>query len=179
MQAILLRCQIRIQPAQRGYADREATLLGDLFGSPERWGETLKPMHLATVTAVVPGFTGSSEFDLPVPCTYDLEVASTKYCFALEHGDIPLLLLFSGSVFLEAEGRLLVAQIPWEKEVSYRLPVEVWRTLMDIHFPNSGWLRLSRETLAELQAYKTRRALLTWDEAVRALLSEATGRSQA
>ncbi len=37
--------------------------------------------------------------DLPVPVTYDLEIASTKYFHALTDGVVPLLLLFSGTVF--------------------------------------------------------------------------------
>ncbi len=49
---------------------------------------------------MVPGFTSVTETELPVPCTYDLEVASARYLQALDDGTIPLLLLFSGTVFI-------------------------------------------------------------------------------
>ena len=48
---------------------------------------------------MVPGFTGSTELDLPVPLTYDMEIGATRYFAGLEDGEVPLLLLFSGTVF--------------------------------------------------------------------------------
>ncbi|HEX3212521.1 MAG TPA: DUF6084 family protein, partial [Actinomycetota bacterium] len=97
--AIALRCQIRIEPQRRRYSPEEADGLLELFGEPPRWGDTLKPMQFATVSLMVPSFTGSTEIDLPVPCTYDFEVAASKYLHALGDGEVPLLLLFSGTVF--------------------------------------------------------------------------------
>ena len=41
---------------------------------------------------------------------------------------------------------------------------------MDTHFPDSGWIRMSRQTLDELGDFKARHALPTWDATVRALL---------
>jgi len=49
----------------------------------------------------------------------------------------------------------------------------VWRELADIHFPNSAWLRCSRQTLDELSAFKAKRALPTWDATLAALLAAA------
>ena len=69
---------------------------------------------------MVPGFTGSTELDLPVPFTYDLEIAATRYFASLDDGEVPLLLLFSGTVFGSADGRLRVQQVPWSKEISCR-----------------------------------------------------------
>ncbi|HXF56496.1 MAG TPA: DUF6084 family protein [Actinomycetota bacterium] len=171
--AIALRCQIRIEPHRRRYSEREAEGLLDLFGEPSRWGETLKPLQFAYVDRMVPGFRGSTEVELPVPCTYDLDVAAAKYFQALEDGEIPLLLLFSGSVFSAGPTGFAVHQVPWHKEASYRLPVRVWRELMDLHFPGTGWVRLRRETLDRLHRFRARRALPTWDEAVEALLKGA------
>jgi hypothetical protein len=171
--AIALRCQLRIEPQRRRYSDEEAERLLDLFGEPHRWGDTLKPLQFATVSQMVPGFSGSLELDLPVPCTYDLEVAATRYFHALRDGEIPLLLLFSGTVFLQRPGGFAVEQVPWHKEASYRLPVAVWREMMDRYFPNSGWLRVRRETLDALQRFKSRQALPTWDLALEALLKRA------
>ncbi|MCP2250456.1 DUF6084 family protein [Lentzea aerocolonigenes] len=170
--AVALRCQIRIEPHRRRYSADEARRLVDLFGDTGRWARTLKPVSLATVPAMVPGFTGSTVVDLDVPCSYDLEVASTKYFNALDQGSIPLLLLFSGTVFGRHDGRLRVRQVPWSNEESFALPVEVWRRTVDYHFPGSAWLRLRQDTMDELQRFRSEHAFTTWDDAVAALLAE-------
>jgi Family of unknown function (DUF6084) len=174
--AIALRCQIRIEPSRRRYTDAEAGRLEDLFGQRGRWADTLKPMQLATVPVMVPGFQGATEVELPIMCGYDLEIASTKYFNALDGGETPLLLLFSGTVFATAEHKLSIQQVPWSKEASYRLPASVWREAVDVHFPNSAYITMSRQTLDALQQYKSRRALPTWDSVVSALLAEAAER---
>jgi len=171
--ALALRCQIRIEPQRRRYSEEEAGRLLDLFGERPRWGDTLKPLQFAMVSAMVAGFQGSTEVDLPVPCTYDFEVASAKYLHALDGDEVPLLLLFSGTVFAKGETGLSVQQVPWHKEASYRLPARVWRELMDLYFPNEAWIRMRRETLDALQAFKARQALPTWDDALDALLKQA------
>jgi hypothetical protein len=171
--AIALRCQLRIEPHRRGYSEAETPLLADLFGTPDRWGDTLKPLQFATVAVMVPGFTGATEIDVPVPCSYDLEVAAGKYFACLEDGDIPLLLLFSGTVFVRTPTGFAVDQVSWTCETQRRVPVAVWRELMDRFFPGSGWLRLRRETLAELQRYKSAKALPGWDDVVADLIARA------
>jgi len=120
----------------------------------------------------VPGFTGRTEIDLPVPLSYDLEIGATRYFAGLEDGEVPLLLLFSGTVFSLADGRISVTQVPWSKEASYRLPVTVWLEAIDAHFPGSAWIRLSTATLEELARFKASRALPTWEAAVLTLLAE-------
>ena len=175
--AIALRCQIRIEPHLRRYSATEAEALHDLFGDPARWADTVKPMQFTTVSAMVPRFTGATTLDLPVPCTYDLEIASTKYFDALADGAIPLLLLFSGTIFSVRDGRMSVAQVPWSKESAFGLPVEVWRQTVDVHFPNSGWLRLSRHTLDALRDYKIAHTLPTWDNTVASLLDQVEHRT--
>jgi uncharacterized protein DUF6084 len=170
--AIALRCQIRIEPQRRRYSEEEADGLLELFGEPARWGDTLKPMQFANVSLMVPSFSGSIEVDLAVPCTYDFEVAASKYLHALGDGEVPLLLLFSGTVFTKGTSGFSVSQVPWHKEASYRLPVAVWREIMDRFFPNSGWIRVRRDTLDSLQRFKATRALTTWDDAFEALFKE-------
>ena len=172
--AIALRSQIRIEPQRRRYSPTEADGLHDLFGDTSRWADTLKPMQLTTLSTMVPSFTGAITLDLPLTFTYDLEIASSKYFSALEDGAIPLLLLYSGTVFNVVDGRMSVEQISWSKESSFPLPVPVWRTAVDAHFPNSGWLRLPLETLAALRDFKTRNALPTWDSTITALLAETS-----
>ncbi|MCX9193349.1 hypothetical protein C3Y87_18460 [Carbonactinospora thermoautotrophica] len=171
--ALALRCQIRIEPQRRTYEAAEAEGLLDLFGEPARWGDTLKPLQFTTVPLMVPGFSGETEVGLPVPVTYDLEVAAGKYFQALRDGEVPLLLLFSGTVFYQGAAGLQVEQVPWDREARYRLPVAVWRELIDLRFPNSGWLRLSRDTLDTLHRVKARRALPTWEHAIEYLLKQA------
>jgi hypothetical protein len=171
--AIALRCQIRIEPHRRRYSATEAQRLHDLFGDPSRWADTVKPIQLATVTAMVPSFTAVTEIELPVPCTYDLEVASGRYFAGLDDGTVPLLMLFSGTVFIATEQGYSVELVPWSAEASYRMPVSVWKELVDAHFPNSAWLRCSRETLDALSVYKAQNALPTWDATLTALLGTA------
>jgi hypothetical protein len=170
--AIALRSQIRIEPQRRRYTPKEADGLLELFGGPERWGETLKPMQFATVSTMVGGFAGSTEIDLQVPCSYDLEVAAGKYFDALADGEVPLLLLFSGTVFSKGEQGFSVQQLPWQSETSWRLPARAWRQLMDLYFPNEGWVRLHREVLDGLRHYKAANAYPTFDAAVSALLEK-------
>ena len=171
--AIALRGQIRIEPHRRRYSAAEAQRLHDLFGDPSRWAETVKPIQLATVTTMVPAFTAVTEVDLPVPCSYDLEVASARYLQGLDDGTIPLLLLFSGTVFVATEEGFSVELVPWSAEATYRMPVSVWHDVVNLHFPGRAWLPCGRETLDALSAFKAKHALPTWDATLSALLAEA------
>src|SRR3984957_15948018 len=171
--SIALRCQIRIEPHRRRYSADEARRLNDLFGDTSRWAETGNRAQLATVAAMVPGFTSLTAIELPVPCTYDLEVASARYLQGLDDGTIPLLLLFSGTVFIARGESFGVELIPWSSEASYRMPVAVWQDVVNDHFPGSAWLRCRRDTLDALFAYKTEHALPTWDATLSALLAAA------
>jgi hypothetical protein len=175
IEAIALRCQIRIEPARRRYTPAEEERLNDLFGDTGRWADTLKPLQFTTVSTMVPAFTGSTEVDLPVPFSYDLEIGSARYFAGLESGEIPLLLLFSGTLFGLADGRITVQLVPWSKEAPCRIPVAVWREAIDVHFPGSAWIRMSTQTLDELQRFKNRQALPTWDATLRALLGQTAG----
>jgi hypothetical protein len=170
---LALRCQIRIEPQRRRYAADEEVALEELFGRTERWGDTLKPFLWTHVSTMAPGFTGAGEVDVVVPCTYDFEVAAAKYLHALEGGEIPLLFLFSGTVFARGDEGMRVTQIPWDREARHRLPVATWRQLMDRYYPNAGWLRLRRDTLDALLSLKARLAVTTFDEVIDALLAEA------
>lgn len=168
--AIALRCQVQIEPRRRAYTGEEKTDLADLFGAPSRWGETLRSVLWTQSSTMVPGFTGSVDVDLPLPCTYDFDVAAAKYLQALDGGDVPLSLLFSGTVFTRGVSGFGVEQIPWHLEASHRMPVRVWRELMDAHFPNTGWIRLDRETLRRLARFRSDRALTDWNQVFDELL---------
>jgi hypothetical protein len=172
--AIALRCQVQIEPARRRYAPAEQERLLHLFGTPDRWGQTLRPMLWTHASAIVPSFAGSTVADLPVPCSFDFSLAVTKYFDALEQGDIPLCFLFSGTIFYEAEdGRLQIAQIPWEKEATFRLPAATWCGMMDLYYPNSAWLCLRKDVFDRLARYMRDGGLPTWEQALEKLLATA------
>ncbi len=171
IQTVALRCQINIEPTRRQYDPGEKENLRDLFGESERWNQTLKPMLWTHTSTVVAPFQNQTTADLPVQCTFDFNVAATKYFAGLEAGEIPLILLFSGTCFYEnEEGFTQIAQISWSKEARFRLPVEVWRQMMDSYYPNSVWLNLPRDTFEKLQKYKMRNGIPTLEMALEKLL---------
>ncbi len=173
----MLRCQVRIEPTRRRYQAADEPRLRDLFGTPERWGQTMRTLLWTHVSAVVPPFTGIGAMDLPVPCSYDFSLAATRYFDALKGGELPLCFLFSGTIFHEAEdGALQVAQISWEKESSFRLPAETWRGLMDAYYPNTAWLCLRKDVFDRFDQYRSRRGLPTPEAALERLLSAAEDR---
>lgn len=170
--AIALRVQIRIDPRGRRYTESETARLTDLFGEPHRWSETLNPLQLATVPIMVPSFTGSVTVPVPLTLTYDLDVASGRYFAGLDGGHVPLVLLFSGTLFYAGDGGVQVGLVSWQEEARHQLPVAVWREAMDAHFPDAGWVRLRRDILERLVAYRSAHAV-SWDDAVDRLLKEA------
>ena len=142
--------------------------------TPERWGQTLRNLLWTNTSAIVPQFTGVAQVDLQVPCTFDFSVATTKYFNGLSEGDIPVLLMFSGTVFhADPEGALRAAPIGWDKETKFRLPLKVWKDMMDAYYPNSAWLCLRRDVFEQLLLYKVEHGIPTWEEAVERLLAPA------
>jgi hypothetical protein len=168
--AIALRTQLRIEPQRRPYDAAEQEGLADLFGTSDRYSTTLKPFLWTHATAMVQGFEGSRDFDLPVACTYDFDVSATKYLHALRGGDVPLVLLFSGTVFTRGDTGFAVEQLSWSLEAPCRLPVASWHQLMDLYFPGSGWIRLDRETIAALARHRSSRGLTSWEQTIADLL---------
>src|ERR1700733_7661515 len=171
---LTLRCQVQIEPAKRRYTPEEQKKLLDLFGEPERWSRTLKPLLWMNTSVAVPAFTDNLLVDLQLPCTFDFNVAATKYFHALNNGEIPVCVMFSGTVFYSsADGALQIAQVPWDREANFRLPVSIWKEMMDLHFPNTAWLCLQRDAFEQLYEYKMRHGLPTWERAIaRALAAE-------
>ncbi|MGX7677747.1 DUF6084 family protein [Jatrophihabitans sp. DSM 45814] len=172
--AIALRCQVRIEPQKRPYSDSEALGLLDLFGHRDRWSNTLRPFLWTQCTSLVQGFTAATEADLPLPCTYDFEVSASKYLHSLEGGAVPLELLFSGTIFTRGESGFQVEQVPWSAAAGYEMPVAVWRSVMDLHFPNSTWIRLGHDTFTALHRFKSSEGLLHWDDTLERLLQAAS-----
>jgi hypothetical protein len=169
---VALRAQIQIEATRRKYDANEQNRLLDLFGEPDRWGQTLRSMLWTHTSVVVPRFTDSTLADVSVPCTFDFNVAATKYFDGVTSGDLPLCFQFSGTIFYQGEDETLqVAPISWDKEAKYRLPVKVWKDLMDVYYPNSAWLALQRDTFEKLYQYKVREGIPTWEEALERALN--------
>ncbi|MEU4422557.1 DUF6084 family protein [Actinoplanes sp. NPDC024001] len=175
--AVVLRCQVRVEPQLRRYEPAEQEGLRGLFGEPERWADTVRPFQWMQCSVTVPGFTGRTDLDLPMPCTYDLDVVGSRYLHALGAGSVPLSFLFSGTVFTRGTTGFAVEQIPWSCEARHRMPVTVWRQMIESYYPNSGWLRAGSETLTRLAAYRDRHGLTGWDETFQRLLAADGPRS--
>jgi hypothetical protein len=172
IRSILLDVQIQIAARRRSYDEAAKEQLVDLFGAPERWGQTLRTLPWVRQTVIVPPFTGTTTVPVPITCTYDLDVAAASYLHALGDGSVPLEFLFSGTVFFAANGGALQAvRIPWTQEAEFALPVSAWRAAIDRHFPDAAWLRLGRASFERLRAYRGREALGSWEETVDALLA--------
>jgi len=172
---VALRAQIQIEVNRRNYDANEQARLLDLFGEPDRWGQTLRNMLWTHASVVVPRFTGNVLADIPVACSFDFNIAATKYFHGVTSGDLPLCFQFSGTIFYQSEdGPLQVAPISWDKESKYRLPVKVWKDMMDVYYPNSAWLALQRETFEKLYQYKMREGIPTWEEALERALNALT-----
>jgi len=169
---IALRCQIQIEVTRRRYSSAEQEHLLDLFGQPDRWSQTLRNLLWTHATVLVPGFSGpSGAVDLQVPCSFDFNVAATKYFAGLTDGEIPLNMLFSGTVFyVREDSSLQVAPISWEKEARYTLPVTLWREMMESYYPNSVWLNLHRDVFERLYRYKMQHGIPTWERALEQVL---------
>lgn len=169
---VVLRVQIQIEVTRRAYSSHEQERLLDLFGDPDRWGQTLRTFLWTHAGVAVPGFQERTLVDLPVPCTFDFNVAATKYFHGLKDGDIPLNFLFSGTVFYgDRSGALQVAPISWDKEAKFRLPLQVWQQLTESYYPNSFWLSLRKDVFERLYHYKMRCGIPTWEQTVERALA--------
>lgn len=171
--AMVLRAQVRIDAQRRSYDDEERAGLVDLFGDPSRWAQTVKPFLWTQCSTTVQGFRDATETDLPMPVSYDFDVAASKYLHALTAGEVPLSLSFSGTVFTRGSTGFAVERVPWHHDVDYRMPVEAWHKLVEYHFPGLGWLRLEHETIAALHRFKNERGLMSHDDACAVLFREA------
>lgn len=169
--AIALRCQVRIEPQRRAYTEADETGLLALFGDRDRWPQTLKPFLWMQCNTTVQGFTGVTEVDLPLPCTYDFEVVGSRYLHAISADTVPLSFLFSGTVFTRGVSGFGVEQVPWDCDATHQLPVTVWKQMMDLYYPHTSWIRLNLDLLDQLADYRARHGLTTWEETVQRLLA--------
>jgi hypothetical protein len=174
IRGVALNVRVLIAAERRRYDPAESERLGELFGSIDQWPRSLGSVAWTQTALNVPPFARETLVDVPLPCSYDFDVAAAKYLAALADGEVPIELLFNGNLFYSAaDGRLQTAMIPWDSETTLRMPMAVWREAVDTAFPDSGWLRVRRDTLRQLQAYRSRRRLTDWDQTLAALLSSS------
>ena len=171
---IALSVQVMIEAARRSYDAETRERLVELFGPPERWATTTRSLLWTQVDVLVPTFTGSTTFRVPVACSYDLELAAAKYFHAVRDGEVPLAFNFNGTIYYRGDdGRLQMALVPWSCSAEYRLPLGVWHELIDHYYPNSGWVRAQhRHAATRCRREKARRGLPTFDACVAQLLEE-------
>jgi hypothetical protein len=171
IQNILLHVQIRIDPHLRRYDASTKERLRDLFGQDEQWSRTVHSLLWTHVDTIVLPFSERTVVELAVPCSFDFNLAATRYFDGIEEGDVPLRFLFSGTIFHEGEGGALqVALIPWEREAFHRLPIQIWKRLMNQYYPRSAWLQLGKDVFDRLLQYKRRSGVPTWEGAFAQLL---------
>ena len=175
VQSIALRAQVQIEPVRRRYSPDEQARLRELFGEPERWSQTLRPLLWANVSLNIPSFSGETVVDLLVPCTFDFNVAMTKYVYGLTDGELPTSVMFSGTAFFAGGMGLQIWQIPWDREASYKVPVPTWKQMMDSFYGDSAWIALRRDVFDRLQDYKARNAIHSWEALFESILGCAAG----
>jgi hypothetical protein len=174
VRGINLSVQVRVDAARRRYDANAQRRLALLFGPAEQWGKSVRSFFWTQAVVAVPPFNGSTQIDLAMPCTYDFDLAITQYAHGLVDGEIPLVFLFSGSVFYDDhEGQLRVGRVPLDREATFALPVRIWRQTMDLYFPNTAWLRVSRDTFDRLTEVRIRQGKTSWDAVLETLLPPA------
>lgn len=172
VESAFLRVRIQLAAPHCRYSERETARLIELFGQPSQWARTLRNRLWISVSTAVGPFTGATETDLPVPCSYDLNVAATKYFHALDsEGSVPLSFRFRGTVIYPGrDGALRSCQVHRETEWVYWMPLRAWRRAMEEHYPDTGWIFLKRDVLDRLFAYRCEQGLSSWEETVNRLL---------
>ena len=171
---VALRAQVMLETTLRSYSSGEKASMRDLFGEPERWSKTVKTFLWTHTSTVVPAFSENTMVHLPVPCTFDFNVAATKYFAGLENGEVPLCVQFSGTVFYAHDGGpLQVMPVSWDQEVHFRMPVQIWKDLMEAYYPATAWLCLQRDAFEQLFQYKVDRGILTFEQALESLFRAA------
>lgn len=168
--ALALRVRVQLEPALRGYAAEEEPLLVEIFGARERWSSAVRPLQWHEGAVMLGRFSEEAEFDLHVPCTYDMYVSAGKYLTALNDGEIPVRLFFNGTVFRGASSGFEVEMLPWDLESTARFPLQTWREAMDACFPNHAWIRVERPTFDRLARYRAEHHLWDWDAAINTVI---------
>ena len=169
---IALTAIVVVEPGKRSYGPGERERLMELFGGPERWASTTGAFRWAGTQTMVHGFTGEGEFELVVPVSYDLEIASAKYFGALdEGGSAPLRFHFNGSILYErGDGRVQMTPVAWDRSERFEMPMDAWTRLTAEHHPFRNWVPLHSETVARIEGLKANMGAPTFEDAVSRIL---------
>lgn len=171
IQGVLLGCQVRIETRRRDYDDVEAARTFELFGDRSRWQRTQQSLLWTRVTLLVPPFSTETRVALPLPCSWDFELSTTKYLQGLSGGVVPLLLLFSGTVFVERhDGSLQALPLARTAECRFSLPLEIYRATLAHYYPNRSPLALERDVFDRLHRFKLASGAASWEAAISQLL---------
>ena len=84
-------------------------------------------------------------------------------------------LVLAADLYEPAGGALQIEQIPWDREAKYRLPVRIWKEMIDIYYPNVAWLCLRRDVFEKLSQYKMDRGIPTWEETLESIIPASKG----
>ena len=172
--AAAIKCQVIVEATKRSYSEDEKSKLREVFGEPKRWEETVKGLFWTNVTIPVPRFTGSTVIDVPIASSEDHLMAAGKYFYSVKDGEIPLAFLFSGTLFYKnAEDKLQVTQVPWNKEAAYKMPAFLWQQMMDTYFPNARWIQLRNDIFDKLYRYKAAGSFPSLESCIESLLEQA------
>ncbi len=172
--AAALKCQVMIEAIRRPYDAETKKRLYELFGEPQRWGETLRSLVWTIVNIPVPRFTGKTFVEIAIPCSEDQGLAAAKYFYGVRDEKVPLAFLFSGTLFYKGpEEQLQITQISWEKEASYKMPARLWHEMMEEYFPDCRWLRVRKEIYDKLVMHKAATSHATLENCLEAVLEEA------
>jgi Family of unknown function (DUF6084) len=60
--------------------------------------------------------------------------------------------------------------VSWSRTAQYKMPVSVWRAMIEEHYPGGGWIRLHESTLAALNRRRAGHGLPSFDACVSELL---------
>jgi Family of unknown function (DUF6084) len=165
-----LCCKIEIDAPRRAYNAEDHERLKDLFGESSVWANSVDPLLWTSTTMIVPEFSESVLCELAAPCSFDFNVAATKYFYGLQEGAAPLRFQFGGQVFFENAAGVLESAAIAKESACYALPIAAWSDMMEQFYPASVWLRLPRETFERLYQYKMDSAIPTWEDVFERIL---------
>jgi hypothetical protein len=177
--SVTLAVQVRIAPRRRAHDGAAKERLGEVLGTSEPWASSLHSLLWTRTVVAVPPFVEKTRVTVPLPCSYDLEVAANQVLHGLRDGAVPLELHFGGTLFYaHTDGRLRTALLPWDDGLVFDLASRAWWEAIDRFFPASAWLRIDRRTFDRLHAHRRRGHLLTWDATIADLLERSDGRGR-
>ncbi len=140
----------------------------------EQWTRSLGGVPWTEASVNVPRFAASATIDVPLPCTYDFDVASAKYLAALEDGEIPVDVLLTGTMFY-ARGRAGCRRRAFRGTAScpHASPCRRGARRSTRPSPTRRGCGSAARRSPRCRAYRSRNAFTTWDETFAALLREA------